>query len=138
MVMEDTPNSEVMNKLQSVLSEIPSIQLAILYGSAAHGRLRADSDIDLAIAEDKPLSAERRIELSADFSLYLHRNIDLVDLRTVHGLLLSEILTKGVKILIRDKEFYLKIIKENIYYNQDFLPYIKKILEKRNRRFAFG
>jgi predicted nucleotidyltransferase len=136
--MQNMPDREIIKNLESALYEISSIKTAILYGSAAQGRLRTDSDIDLAIAEDKPLTVDKHIELCGKFSLYLHRNIDLVDLRSVHGILLSEILTKGIKILVSDKELYLNLIKENVYYNQDFLPRIKKILEERNRRFAFG
>ncbi|NLW33363.1 MAG: nucleotidyltransferase domain-containing protein [Fibrobacter sp.] len=124
--------------LIDVLTQIPQVQIAILFGSASQDRMRPESDIDIAIAEEKLMSIERRIELNGILSPCIHKDVDLVDLRSAHGLLLSEILTKGTPLIIRDRNLYFNLIKENVYFNQDYLPLIKRCLEKRNRRFIFG
>ena len=136
--MNTKPDSKLIKDLKNFLRKMPQIQLAILFGSAARGRLRSDSDLDIAIAEKKPLTIERRMEMIGLFSMNFHKDIDLIDLRSIHGLVLSEILTKGTPVVIKDRKLYFDLIKENVYYNQDFLPLIRRCLEERNRRFIFG
>ena len=60
------------DRLIQSLSRRPSIRLAILFGSHAGGDARSDSDIDLALLADAPLSGAVILELveaigSADF-----------------------------------------------------------------------
>lgn len=136
--MRNNAKKTNFDALKNKLSAMPQIQIAILFGSASEGRLRPESDIDIAVAEEKLMSIERRIELAGILSGVVHKNVDLVDLRSTHGLLLSEILKKGTPLIIKNRELYFYLIKDNVYYNQDFLPLIKRCLEKRNRRFIFG
>lgn len=68
--------------LIDVLTQIPQVQIAILFGSASQDRMRPESDIDIAIAEEKLMSIERRIELNGILSPCIHKDVDLVDLRS--------------------------------------------------------
>ena len=46
----------------SLLKAEQGLKLAIVYGSAASGTMRPDSDVDLALLFDQPLSAERKMK----------------------------------------------------------------------------
>ena len=66
--------------INSVLLRHPHIKLAVLFGPLAAGTARPDSDLDLAVADDKPLSADARIALIADLAEHVGRPVDLIDL----------------------------------------------------------
>ena len=110
------------------------VKSCILYGSAAGGRLRTDSDIDLAIAADTELStaALTRHYLKAD-SL-LKRSIDLRDLRRAKGLYLKEILTRGRILINDDPQFLVNKAIEMMDYQTDIAPQVNAIREKQLER----
>ena len=115
-----------------------SIKLCILYGSAATGRLRKDSDIDIAIAGDALFSKEYLVYLQLALSSVLGYEVDIVDMKNLEGLILSEILRKGNVLIKKDTNLYAEFIRKVIYFNEDVLPSIRMILKKRAARFAGG
>lgn len=50
--------------IEGIRSEMPDVVAIYLFGSAATGELRADSDIDLAVLPAEPLLATRRWSLA--------------------------------------------------------------------------
>ncbi len=76
----------------------PRLELVIRFGSAAAGRTRPDSDVDIAVLGERELSLEDRervlIHLGQRHGLPEDR-IDLVDLRTASPLLLHEVAEHG-------------------------------------------
>jgi predicted nucleotidyltransferase len=73
-----------------------------LFGSFAHGRSRADSDLDLAVLPDRdidPNQLDRRAEALAEL---LSRDVDLVDLRRAGTVLRHEAVIGGRRIAARD------------------------------------
>ncbi len=131
-----------MEKIQQIINEIlgsdSRIKLCILYGSAVAGRLTDRSDIDIAIAGDAPFKAENLVELQLELSRRLGREVDLVDMKNLEGLILSEILRHGIVLIKKDKALYAGYIKKVIYFNEDVLPGMRMILKKRAERFASG
>lgn len=115
-----------------------SIKLCILYGSAATGRLRKDSDIDIAIAGDALFGKEYLVYLQLALSSVLGYEVDIVDMKNLEGLILSEILRKGNVLIKKDTNLYAEFIRKVIYFNEDVLPSIRMILKKRAARFAGG
>lgn len=115
-----------------------SIKLCILYGSAATGRLRKDSDIDIAIAGDALFGKEYLVYLQLALSSVLGYEVDIVDMKNLEGLILSEILRKGNVLIKKDTNLYAEFIRKVIYFNEDVLPSIRMILIKRAARFAGG
>lgn len=61
----------------SVLLRHPHVKLAVLFGSLAGGAARPDSDLDLdlAVADDRPLSADARMALIADLAEHAGRRL---------------------------------------------------------------
>jgi predicted nucleotidyltransferase len=64
------------------------VEVAILFGSAANGRLRPDSDIDIGILCSGGL--ERELALGVDLERVFGREVDLVRLDTASTLLRFE------------------------------------------------
>ena len=83
------------DSIRAVLSRYPEVQLCIVFGSAASGTATACSDLDVAVAAERPLAAGRRLELIEALSAATNRDIDLVDLMAASGPILKQVLSKG-------------------------------------------
>ncbi len=115
-----------------------SITLCVVFGSAVRGRLTPRSDIDIGISAERPLDAADLAETAGKLSSALHREVDLIDLRNTHGLILSEALTGGVFARRSDKQLVAELMLEVIYFNEDFRPLIDAMHRKRVERFIHG
>lgn len=116
----------------SVLLRHPHIKLAVLFGSLAAGKARPDSDLDLAVADDKPVSADARMTLIADLAEHVGRPVDLIDLTSAGEPLLGQILTHGRRILGSDERFA-QLLCRHLIDDADFAPYSSRILAERRR-----
>ncbi len=116
----------------SVLLRHPHIKLAVLFGSLAAGKARPDSDLDLAVADDKPLGVDARMALVADLAERVGRPVDLIDLTSAGEPLLGQILTHGRRILGSDERFA-QLLRRHLIDDADFAPYRSRILAERRR-----
>lgn len=116
--------------LTATLSAFPQIELAILFGSAARGEARADSDLDIAVAAPAALTAEQKMTLVETLAERTGRPIDLIDLRTVGEPLLGQILRHGRRLLGSD-DAYGRLISRHLFEQADFVPYQARILAER-------
>jgi len=64
--------------LSEVFRRYPEIQAVYLFGSAAEGRARATSDLDLAIVSTTPHLRERKLDILTDLVREGFDNVDLV------------------------------------------------------------
>jgi predicted nucleotidyltransferase len=113
----------------------PDIVLAILFGSAAAGKERAESDIDVAIDVGHVLTADEKMTLIAKLADTTGRSADLVDLRIVGEPLLGQILTHGERILGNDIR-YAELTRKHLFDKTDFLPYRERILLERRQAWT--
>lgn len=121
------------SRLRAMLARHPRIELAILFGSVAQGRARADSDLDLAVsAADGPLSEHARTSLIAELAETFGRPVDLVDLRVVGEPLLGQILAHGVRLLGGD-DAHARLLSRHWLDEADFMPYRRRILAERRQ-----
>ncbi len=118
--------------ISSVLLRHPHIKLAVLFGSLAAGTVRPDSDLDLAVANEQPLSVDARMALIADLAEHVGRPVDLIDLTRAGEPLLGQILTHGRRILGSD-ERYAQLLRRHLLDDSDFAPYRSRILAERRR-----
>lgn len=92
--------ADIVDQLTSALAGGPPLRLAVLFGSAARRRLRADSDLDVAILPvDPDLTLERELDLQRGLSLATGRPVDLVRLDRAPTLLRWQIARDGQLIL---------------------------------------
>jgi len=127
-------HGNVEKQLKQWLSNQPSINFAILFGSFAKQTNRANSDIDLAIELNEQLSPETKLDLLQSLSELTDKNIDLVDLKTVGEPLLNQIIQYG-KLLKGTKLNLIDLSIKNVNMMQDFTPYIKRTLKEKRRRW---
>jgi len=86
------------NQLTALLLQFPQIKLALLFDSQASGKVRPDSDIDLGILAQAPLSADFKLQLMQTVGAKFGRPVDIVDLYHVPEPITGQVL-KGVRLI---------------------------------------
>ena len=117
-------------QLKEALAHFPAIALAVLFGSFALGRQRAESDLDIAVAADHPLTANEKICIINALAERIGRPIDLIDLNVASEPLLGQIVRHGRRILGNDT-LYGNLISRHLLEQADFMPYRTRLLAER-------
>ncbi|MCA1950482.1 MAG: nucleotidyltransferase domain-containing protein [Treponema sp.] len=130
--------TETITALQNLFSSRQDLHLLVLHGSAAADRIRDDSDIDVALALDSPLTGEQKLDLMFAISQACGREADVADLRTMGGLFLHQVLSKGSLVINRDPGLYSKLVFESIEYIQDIHPIVMEAQKQRIKDFING
>jgi predicted nucleotidyltransferase len=131
-------DEELPQTLRDILEEESSIVTAILFGSCASHRLAAHSDIDLAVAAVAPLDLQEKARLVILLEGSLRRRVDLLDLHSLRGSILHQVLTKGILLKNSDPALLAGFIKKMLYHQADMMPLVKRMLLAKARRFAYG
>ncbi len=119
-----------ISELRPVLSSVPPIELATVFGPVACGRERPDSDVDLAVAARRALSADEKIALIEALAERTGHPIGLLDLRTVGEPLLGQIPRHGCRLPGTDRA-HGELISRHLFGQADFMPYRARILAGR-------
>jgi predicted nucleotidyltransferase len=130
--------SEITSRAKEVLHAEQGLRLAILYGSVATGKMRVDSDVDIAVLLDCPVSAECKMALISRLESELRRDVDLVDLFSLSGTILRQILLKGRVLIQTNPGDLAGLVRKMIYNQADMMPYVSRTLIERQRRFIHG
>jgi predicted nucleotidyltransferase len=131
-------DTRVKTTILDVLKQFPQVKIAYLFGSAAREQLTSTSDIDVAVAADTTLPLETRLAIATQLSKALHREVDLIDLQDVTGEILQQSLCQGTKLLQKDASLHADLIKRLWFDQTDMMPYRRRILAERRRRFLHG
>lgn len=116
--------------LLDVLARFPALVLALVFGSVAQGRERADSDLDIAVAANRALTATEKMDIIAALAERTGRPIDLIDLKMVAEPLLGQIVRHGRRLFGSDKA-YGQLISRHLFEQADFMPYRSRVLAER-------
>ena len=84
--------------VEKIHSEIPDVLAVYLFGSAATGELRPDSDIDLAVLCTTPLPATRLWSLAQSLAVSARRDVDLIDLRSASTVMRAQVVSTGKRL----------------------------------------
>jgi predicted nucleotidyltransferase len=87
--MDDTGLVEYIKK------SVPGLIALYRFGSHAKNTARPDSDVDLAILSRVSLTELRRFELAQELATQLHRDVDLLDLRTASTVMRMQVIATG-------------------------------------------
>jgi predicted nucleotidyltransferase len=117
-------------QVRRVIEKFPMIELGLLFGSVAAGLQRPDSDLDIAVAANRRLTAEEKMDIIASLAEATGRPIDLVDLRQAGEPLLGQILTHGWRLMGSDLA-YAPWITRHVLNQADFVPYRNRVLAER-------
>ena len=74
-----------VNDLSSFFAARQHVLAALLFGSFATGRANMQSDLDIAVIPDNPLSANQTMALVRDLAMQFGRPVDVIDLAVQHG-----------------------------------------------------
>jgi predicted nucleotidyltransferase len=129
---------EVLAQARVFFESDTGVKLALVFGSFVKGRVHSGSDLDVAVAYSEPLTFDQRVDLAQALSAKVKREVDLVDLRGAHGLLLQEILTHRKTLVNRDGELYGNIVARRLTEESDLMPLIERVLNARRERFIHG
>ena len=132
------PQENLLLAIKRTLEEANDVVLAIVYGSAASGTMRDNSDVDVAVLCRSTLGVDEKLALIQTLSERLGREVDLVDLRKIDGVLLKQILTKGKVVIKKDSSAFANLLKTMIYNEADYMPYYHRALRERLEKFAHG
>jgi predicted nucleotidyltransferase len=118
-------DSTITQTICRILSPYKPVAVYV-FGSAAAGRLRPDSDLDLAIlpADSMPVSSlmDRKIELAE----VLNRDVDLIDLSAANTVLRKEVIASGRLLYetdrVRREEFEMYALSDYARLNEERQP----------------
>jgi len=121
---------DIDTQLREVLVCFPALVLALVFGSVAQGRQRADSDLDIAVAASQALTASEKMDIIAALAERTGRPVDLIDLKVVAEPLLGQIVRHGRRLLGSDGA-YGQLISRHLFEQADFMPYRTRVLAER-------
>lgn len=81
--------------IQYIREAVPDLIALYRFGSQAKGTARPGSDVDLAVLTHNPIPNLRRFELAQDLAIRLHRDVDLVELRSASTVMRMQIISTG-------------------------------------------
>jgi predicted nucleotidyltransferase len=127
----------VLVPLCEVLSHFPAIGLAVLFGSVASGRARANSDLDLAVSPGRVLTASEMVQLTQALAAETGRPVNLTDLASVSVPLLGQIVRYGRWVQGSAAEFG-QLINRHLIEQADFMPLRNRVLAERRTAWIGG
>lgn len=128
--MADQSRQVIDAQLKEVFAHFPKIALAMLFGSVASGRQRADSDLDIAVVARQALTADEKLSIIGALAERTGRPVDLIDLSAAPEPLLGQILRHGKRVLGSDT-LYGGLISRHLFEQADFMPYRTRLLAER-------
>jgi predicted nucleotidyltransferase len=112
-------STDLSSALAILRREIPELAGVYLFGSAADGTLRPDSDVDLAFYAGRPLERMRVLDLQEAIAKALKRDVDLIDLATAPTILQVQVIGEGRLLAALDADavafFEVRVIRD--YYD---------------------
>ena len=125
----------------TALEQFPHLVFGFLFGSAVAGRLRLDSDVDVAVYEASQgrleVEAQRELDREADIQLALERatqrNVDLLLLNRAPAAVCAAALLSGRPVLCRDRAFCTRYLLAVTSVASDFLETEREYRAIRDR-----
>lgn len=94
---------DIVEKCKSILMKNGDIIFAYIFGSYVHGRMRKDSDIDIAIYLAKELDIDVYLNLKMTLTDICKREVDLIILNEATPLLKYQIYKNHILLFTQDK-----------------------------------
>ena len=126
------------DRLIQAIGAGPPARIVVLFGSAATGKMRPDSDVDIAwLPVDGDLLLARELEFQVALTLAAGREVDLVRLDHASTLCRSEVARSG-DLLSGDRPSFVKFRAEAIGEFLDFEPALREASARFRRRVVAG
>lgn len=129
-------------RISEILSEFNEIQAAYLFGSAASGKLRSRSDIDVALLLQRDVEKARQLEIRLKLMALLEdifeRPTEVVIINEVSLLLFSEIMKAKKIIYERDPVYRIQFESQKRRELLDFRPHMIRHSRAFRKRLIGG
>jgi predicted nucleotidyltransferase len=127
----DGATDRSLDALRAVLQDEPEVAYALLFGSGARGRFRADSDLDVAVElrRGAPRDPGTLGRLAARLESAAGRRVDLVFLEEAASPLAYRILRDGQVLVERDRDARVARAARIILDYLDFKPVEERCAE---------
>ena len=117
--------------IEFVRQAIPDLIALYRFGSQAKGNIRPESDVDLAVLARNPVPALRRFELAQELAAQLHRDVDLVDLRSASTVMRMQVISTGECLDSPDesarREFEMYVYSDYARLNEERREILKRV-----------
>jgi predicted nucleotidyltransferase len=131
--------ADLVERLRSVLQSGPKLQLAVLFGSAARGTDRPDSDLDIGILPADPeLALFDELALQARLAAVAGREIDLVRLDRTRPMLRFRAAREGLVLLAETPVEWTRFRARAGIEHADIAPHVQSAGELFRSRLAAG
>jgi len=127
-MFRDKINSEIISQLKDYFEIKSGVLLVFLFGSAAGGKMKADSDIDIGILFENEPDIFEINELKSELNGILKREIDIAVLNSAAPVLKMQVLKKGIPVFTKEKKYYNQFFVDTINQYDD-LKQTRKICE---------
>lgn len=115
---------DIIKKCKSILIEYEDIIFAYIFGSYAQGKMRTDSDIDIAIYLEKKMDIETYLEIKMHLSEACKREVDLIVLNDITPLLKYQIYKNNILLFTRDKAIETRYKVKTLFEYSDMKSYL--------------
>jgi predicted nucleotidyltransferase len=126
---------EIQTQLRDFFRNRKEYKLVGVYGSYSQDKAHAKSDVDICVAQERPLTLDEKIQLSTELNLLLQKEIDLLDLLQAGPVIKEEVLRTCVWIH-KDSSFFASFLTRFLVDKEDFGPYYQRMLHKKQQRFV--
>ena len=131
----DKPQEDQLAEITRVL-RANGVLYARLFGSAAVGAMTFESDVDLAVSAASPLSSPQTQKLIEQVSAIALRPVDILDLRTAHGVVFDEAIS-GAELFCDSEEAKADAQYRRVTVIQDDIDYARSAFEAvKDRMFV--
>ena len=140
--MSRTLSDETFARIRAVLEADPDVEVAACFGSAASGRLRADSDVDVYVRlrPGASWSPHRELSLVSDLSAAAGREVDftLEDEERTSVILRLEVARHGRLLYERRPGAWVEVRARAMLAYADMEPWMRRCGEGIRRALALS
>lgn len=103
-----------IERLEKFLENDPNIILAFIFGSAAVGRQRKGSDIDMGIYFSQPPEGLDLLDFINALSEAAGKDVDVVVLNNASAFLRHQVMKNKINLIIKDRRVYMRFREKTI------------------------
>jgi predicted nucleotidyltransferase len=122
----------------ALLDAFPHAAAVYLFGSAARGAARHDSDVDLAVLLPERVASSELFDVQRNVSVAIDADVDLIDLSVASTVLQCEVITRGQRIFERDHDHVLDFEARVLSEYGALLEATQSLRESMRDRLAAG
>ena len=123
--------SRSIEQVRAVLAPFPAIAACYVYGSAQQNRLRANSDVDIAVLLERggALTLTQRLDLTDELQQIFNRQVDFGILDLKQLIYASQVISTGKVIYCRDDNWRMEF-SGAVYSRYAQLRYERRVVEQ--------